>query len=456
MKFVKRLVILSGERGKGTLALERNAYGVFVKLNAVCRSLFNLDLVVRIDGKVFSRRVSGDKADFSLDGVLSIEVVHAAVFSDGQLVMYGTNEPRRLLASEAEGLRAYIKKDKEAVFSTRGQIDGSNIIKLSYGETEREAAAEFLPPDERVKLDFTKETEKAGQETDSNDSKNVIEYEDEKLAEKNFYLERLDYDAVVNERLGGREMKADDFLKDYEVSPSLRVQAFLSGKASGTGFAVQETARQEFVRQELAEQKTAGGASPTTTEKSGGLKLFGQKSETQKGDFDEGRDFFSLKNSAAAYAEAAAAKVEPVQKPGNIKSFAAYNNSQSTIVQPFAQRGGGAAAGRVTARGSTFFERNGGEIEKLLKNPREEVLEKLLPGSRWVRINYDNSGRFYVVGLIGREFLCYGVPAEFSAQPPDELKGYCWWLPLIPDAPKGKGYWIMYQNLTTGETVYPK
>jgi|GEM_PF-2538544 len=111
---------------------------------------------------------------------------------------------------------------------------------------------------------------------------------------------------------------------------------------------------------------------------------------------------------------------------------------------------------RINARESSFFETLGDEIEALFDgtHQREEALEKMLPKSRWVRINFDNT-RYYVVGLIGQEFLCYGILDTYSQIPPKELDGHCWWLPLKASEPLGKGYWIMYQDLKTGEVVLP-
>ena len=96
--------------------------------------------------------------------------------------------------------------------------------------------------------------------------------------------------------------------------------------------------------------------------------------------------------------------------------------------------------------------------EIFLRFPEEPTLSRIIPESRWARVNY-SSGKFYVVGLIkenGKEkYLCYGVPAKYSPKPPKELKGYCSFVPLSFFDMKGDGYWMMFQSAITGDCVKP-
>lgn len=107
-------------------------------------------------------------------------------------------------------------------------------------------------------------------------------------------------------------------------------------------------------------------------------------------------------------------------------------------------------------REATFYEMMKDSIEKLFATgERETRLEEAMPFTRWVRIDYSGNGRYYVVGLIGDkpDYICYGLPAKYSAVPPEETDGKCGWLPLDPARPEGEGYWLMYQSATTGESV---
>lgn len=90
------------------------------------------------------------------------------------------------------------------------------------------------------------------------------------------------------------------------------------------------------------------------------------------------------------------------------------------------------------------------------KFPAEETLTRSVANSKWVRVHYSDS-KYYVVGLIkecGREkYICYGVPARYSKEPPKELKGFCSFIPLSVFDLKGDGYWMMFQDAVTGECV---
>ncbi len=102
--------------------------------------------------------------------------------------------------------------------------------------------------------------------------------------------------------------------------------------------------------------------------------------------------------------------------------------------------------------GKDFYARMRAEIERLLKDyPREEKLEQTVKGSRWVRINY-GVGRHYVFGVIyeglSPAYVCYGVPSKNSTCPPASLSGMASYIPA-----GRQGYWVMYQNAQTGESV---
>ena len=68
-----------------------------------------------------------------------------------------------------------------------------------------------------------------------------------------------------------------------------------------------------------------------------------------------------------------------------------------------------------------------------------------------------NSNAKRIVGLVkegGKEkYICYGVPAVYSKEPPKELKGFCSFIPLSVFDMKGDGYWMMFQDAVTGECI---
>ena len=111
-----------------------------------------------------------------------------------------------------------------------------------------------------------------------------------------------------------------------------------------------------------------------------------------------------------------------------------------------------------TQRIDCFFDQVKTELEDLfLRFPSEDSLEKCFNDSRWVKIQYSEN-KYYVVGLIkenGKEkYVCYGVPANYSKNPPKELAGYCSFIPKSIFAPFGEGYWIMFQDANNGTCVH--
>ncbi|MCQ2387115.1 MAG: hypothetical protein MJ066_01540 [Clostridia bacterium] len=105
-----------------------------------------------------------------------------------------------------------------------------------------------------------------------------------------------------------------------------------------------------------------------------------------------------------------------------------------------------------------FYDKEKGELEELFsKFPHEENLEKTFPFSTWVKINY-SSDKYYVVGVVKEndkeKYICYGVPSNYSENPPIELKGYCSFVPASLFDLKGKGYWMMFQDAVTGDCVH--
>jgi hypothetical protein len=97
------------------------------------------------------------------------------------------------------------------------------------------------------------------------------------------------------------------------------------------------------------------------------------------------------------------------------------------------------------------------ELDQIFaKFPKEENLSLTFSSDKWAKITYTED-KFYVVGLIfsdGKEkYICYGVPSNYSKNPPKELTGFCSFVPLSVFDLKGKGYWMMFQDAITGEHV---
>lgn len=107
--------------------------------------------------------------------------------------------------------------------------------------------------------------------------------------------------------------------------------------------------------------------------------------------------------------------------------------------------------------GENFYKAIRTQLDEIfICYPPEEALNTIIPNSKWVHINCGKSD-YYVLGLIYNEekvlYICYGIPAVYKNKPPVELKAYCEWIPIEINAPRGNGYYIIYQDGVTGDTL---
>ncbi len=106
----------------------------------------------------------------------------------------------------------------------------------------------------------------------------------------------------------------------------------------------------------------------------------------------------------------------------------------------------------------SFYSEIKDQIEKLFnENKEEEYLEELIPNSKWVKVEVEDGGDYYVFGLLYEEnklrYVCYGVPGVYQKNPPRELSGYPVWFPLDEGRREGFGYWLTYQDADSGESI---
>lgn len=106
----------------------------------------------------------------------------------------------------------------------------------------------------------------------------------------------------------------------------------------------------------------------------------------------------------------------------------------------------------------SFFELIGEQIDELFsKYPSEKYLESIISNSKWVKVDFENNGKEYVLGLIYEndavKYVCYGVPGKRSVAPPKDLEDYNQWVPLDFSNVNGEGYWLMYQDAMTGDSI---
>lgn len=387
-------------KAKGTVSLEKNGGVCTVGFNGYGAS--SGELLLCADKTLL---ISVDSARFvkQIEPIADSGELHAAFFCGGEMVMCGSNCAR--IKSREEWTRLYSRLCEQ----TETKMAAAKI----YSEAEG--------------------------------------YSDDRIAERNYYPEDYGADFEYSALFSEREVVEEEKMSDENIKGSMLAESaddVLSEPTSGDDM----PSRME--RDFLMSRRAAKQA--------GGLKLFFE----QNADIaDENAVDSAVKYSenekendssqaySEEYAESEATADSGVKADDSVGIRASVFRKIEREEDVFRVESA-AASERVSGRKGTFLERSGEEIERLFDGERVRELEELIPMSKWAKINYDSS-RYYVVGMIGNDYLCYGIPAQYTPEPPSELKGYCWWLPLKGDEPQGKGYWIMYQNLVTGEPVFP-
>jgi hypothetical protein len=103
------------------------------------------------------------------------------------------------------------------------------------------------------------------------------------------------------------------------------------------------------------------------------------------------------------------------------------------------------------------YQRIKARLNKLLaENPADEVLNGIIPDSKFVKIYYGED-RYYSLGLVKEndipQYICYAVPSYYSENPPEEFNGLSRWVPADTADAKSKGYWVIFQNALDGKYI---
>ncbi|MDE6551079.1 MAG: hypothetical protein K2M44_06270 [Clostridia bacterium] len=149
----------------------------------------------------------------------------------------------------------------------------------------------------------------------------------------------------------------------------------------------------------------------------------------------------------------------------SIQDVAANDNDSSAAAQSEPveenserqQQAKSASSAKGKKRKSTknnFLDSVKDNLDKLFDTyPLDDELCAVTPSSRWVRVPTEDDN-YYVVGITEEEgnprYLCYGIPDKDNSVPPKGHPECRDWLPIEED---GRGYWMMYQDLDSGEIV---
>jgi hypothetical protein len=92
--------------------------------------------------------------------------------------------------------------------------------------------------------------------------------------------------------------------------------------------------------------------------------------------------------------------------------------------------------------------------ELLTHNPADELLNSIIPNSKFVKVESESS---YVLGVIYEnkmlKYIAYGVPASYNELPPKDLGQHYQWLPLNPRDVMSDGYFMIFQEALNGNLV---
>lgn len=415
MVFEKKLIILTGDGGaKGTLKTERNAYGLKCEINAYNigkKSGSGYFLAVKEDDSVkeypLGISLEGGK-EILLSENTAVSKAHFVIYEAGKdALLYGTLNRNRLWKGNLPNGR------KREVHGEKDAIDESKINKA-----------------EKEEFRFSKRSETFLDIFPSEGG-----YDDNAVAEVNYYAADFGKDALTGEK--NPTCKAENNYEEKKQEAVYNDQGI----------------RVEYMR----------GAKPE-----GDVKL--RISDLQYAFLKDYEKKIRIKLNSEEDRDIKRVEEVPPRGTGVKNTKKSLRNSVSSGVNVFMRRMDALSKGSsvlvpsvseeneafIRGRELSYFEQVSDQIEKLFtEGTRETELESLMPHTKWVRVDFSGDGRFYVVGLVGDkpDYICYGLPADYSPEPPDEISGYCGWLPLDVKNPQGKGYWLLYQDADTGESV---
>ena len=415
MVFEKKLIILTGDGGaKGTLKTERNAYGLKCEINAYNigkKSGSGYFLVVKEDDSVkeypLGISLEGGK-EILLSENTAVSKAHFVIYEAGKdALLYGTLNRNRLWKGNLPNGR------KREVHGEKDAIDESKINKA-----------------EKEEFRFSKRSETFLDIFPSEGG-----YDDNAVAEVNYYAADFGKEALTGEK--NPTCKAENNYEEKKKEAVYNDQGI----------------RVEYMR----------GAKPE-----GDVKL--RISDLQYAFLKDYEKKIRIKLNSEEDRDIKRVEEVPPRGTGVKNTKKSLRNSVSSGVNVFMRRMDALSKGSsvlvpsvseeneafIRGRELSYYEQVSDQIEKLFtEGTRETELESLMPHTKWVRVDFSGDGRFYVVGLVGDkpDYICYGLPADYSPEPPDEISGYCGWLPLDVKNPQGKGYWLLYQDADTGESV---
>ncbi len=448
MVFEKKMIILSGE-GKGVVLIEKNGLGVKFALRTfgvrggLMAGIVTPDRVIVRD----LPNTPDPSIVFYIDDI-SLDSLHFAVFGT-ELVLYG-----------AIGKRMW----------TSNLMD--ILLRHSAKPTEQPVPLPSLPPiAEKPKI------------LPMPDGTGVPQtrlelYGDDAISASNFYT-GLDIDSTVprlDAFLDGQRLLNDTPPPPTKIEPvgySVGMSEATACAAESVGVcdspvdgeteveSVTESSAADEPEPESTEEKPVAGENEKESENMSIGQTETEENSVRNEKNAEVTDGENKSDEATAAEQSAetteaAAQSDVRESSREItpwwKRQAEYIRSLSTrevVVKPMARIKKSAPTAAKKIREVTFFERTKPDIDKLFAGaPRDTEISKLLDGE-WVKVAFD--GHAVSVGRLGDSVICYAVAGVYEKTSP--LGSNAQWLPKVAAIPTGKGYWLIFQNLGTGEII---
>lgn len=447
MRYEKKMLILSG-KGKGVVMIERSGAGVKFNL-----STFGLEPNTQLKAGIITPRTVvirdlppvATSVTFVTED-MDLDKLHFAVFDDG-IILYGATCERMWEANLTDIL---MRRDRMTSPTPVPQK-----LLPADGEYTR------LPPPESVQRPA---------------------YLDEAVSRDNFYTP-FDYSARLSEV--DAFLDAPRALTGESVSGSildgLSPTVTPSAEAAAAEPASESESSEKDEISDLAEvaeisefdeidtppePDEADGAEQTTAER--------EANEMTENENSENTENIEYKENTASAENAAGSAAAETDEQAQAESAAATEATETTEIEVsrampwemeskfLSSRGGRKVVKRPARvepvrqtsqvkklRDMMFFERSRADIDRLFASaPKDENLSKLLPDVQWVSVQL--TGGAVCVGRGGDSFLCYAVGGTYSNNPFGEDAQ---WLPTQAESPTGRGYWLIFQSLSTGEII---
>lgn len=416
MVYAKKLVVLTGTGGTGAVTLEKSAAGLNGRLNTyelpdIGRGGYVLALLGNRDRIIELGEAGRMTVNFSLDPQTDIASLHCAVARiDGDKVdvmLYGTLAPKKVWSGD---IADYIRRKRPA----------------------KQVTAQSLYSSRRIEDYFFDILPASGG------------FHDGAVANINYYA------------------------PDFAETPALAAEPTPVGVsetdpiADGTPAAGSEPLTETEAAETRPTENPPQDAAPPQPEETPPQAEETPQSQSQAEAAAQPpqaeKPTRSLRSDPAALERAYLLKLAETAALTATKTETARQATVAATAVPQPQSDSFRLAGAPKPKPLSFYETIKEKLDALFQSGVQCVeLENIMPDTRWVKVDYDER-RYYAVGLIGArpDYVCYGVPARYTPTAPEELAGYCNWVPIKAQEPEGDGYWLLFQDADTGESITPE